>query len=738
MSPSLLVSTRALHRAAWTAAVAGLLAVFAWLFDIAGPGLPQPLAAATAVAALLGVAYATGAHLLALWRRGGPERDVTGGRLLVVLLVLSFVVRYAGLDHEIVERSYLDEGTYHKYATAIDAGDVFPTSFVYPHFLFYLQAFALWLLHALDPLASAALGLLSRASTPLEVEWLTLRLVVATLCALVTVPVFLLARQLGGRLEPASDRPGEAPRLADLAAATASLLVVFSALLDAGAHLDICDAPSGVWAMATVWLCGLVLARQQSAAAAGLVRLYVSAGVCAGLAAATKYPAGIVAVAIIAVAAHGVVTARAWRWHLLWAGLAAIAAFVVTMPALLVHAERVFGGGRDILFGFRQYAGGGWIGVQPTSNTAYYGGNLLASYGLPAFALAALGAWFAPRRLRADLLWLAAYPAAFLLLVGSMSMVVRRNLFPVVPALAALLGPLVVSAVAPWLLRQPSPARRRALVASVAFVVLAVPLWRTGQQTIGFVRANTRELAAAWMRAHLPPGAGLVKESYTPDFSPAELLVRPSRFAARLTPEELRGGGYDYLLLASSAYQRFLDDDKTTKEHQQLYGERYRAIRQELPRLAIWEPGATRLGPVLELYRLEPLAPPILRRGRTWNADDAFVPDPTMREAGSIRFADGGWAMFKGWLAPGRWTCAAKTAAGAATGTLTVVDDANRELAHAEIASTAAFQLRPPDTTQGSAAQGSAASRSFLYLRLAPGQVLTSLECARAGTRPAS
>jgi hypothetical protein len=55
-------------------------------------------------------------------------------------------------------------------------------------------------------------------------------------------------------------------------------------------------------------------------------------------------------------------------------------------------------------------------------------------------------------------------------------------------------------------------------------------------------------------------------------------------------------GRYDFVLLADSAYARFLDPGNLKKEHQKIYAERYRRLLA-LPEVFAIESGATRLGP---------------------------------------------------------------------------------------------------------------------------------------------
>jgi len=248
----------------------------------------------------------------------------------------------------------------------------------------------------------------------------------------------------------------------------------------------------------------------------------------------------------------------------------------------------------------------------PGSNARFYWDNLVESFGLPALAAGALGLalLFAARReRRLPLLALASFPLVFWLLITDMSMVVKRNLYPVLPVLAAYLG----AGLAAWLAVPLPRARRRSPALAAAAVVLllaclAPPAVQTAREDVGLARPTTREEAAAWIRANLPHGARILKEQYTPELPAADFAVARIRFAGRLSPEELRASGNDYLLLASDAYQRFLRPELTVKEHQRQIGENYRAILYGWRPIAEWVPNDTRLGPILKLYRLEPPA----------------------------------------------------------------------------------------------------------------------------------
>src|SRR6185295_4031513 len=186
----------------------------------------------------------------------GP-RLRSGRFVLVALLVLAFAVRLVGLGHEVEGRYYLDEGTYYHHATTILEGELFSPTFVYPHLLYYLDALALWLA-----------SLFPRAVAPLAVSWLLLRGVVAVLSALTTVPAFFLGRRLGGTA----------------AGVLAALLVIFSPVFNEGSHLNTCDVPSAFFATVCLAFVARLIDEERW-------EDYVWAGLAAGLAAGSKYPA---------------------------------------------------------------------------------------------------------------------------------------------------------------------------------------------------------------------------------------------------------------------------------------------------------------------------------------------------------------------------------------------------------------------------------------------------------------
>lgn len=653
-----------------SAAVVGL-----WLLDVirqgeAGHAVPEALSRGAIVAALAaGAAWLTAALAARLTGRRGWA--LGAALVLPAMLALSLVVRFAGIDSEVSGRYYLDEGTYYHHATMIDRGEVLRLSFVYPHLVYYADALTLWAA-ARFPATVAALGRrLYGLDDPLAVAWLLLRGVVALLSALTVVPVYELARRASG---------AAAPWVGRAAGALAAALLIASDLFNEGSHLNTCDVPSAFFAT----LCLFLVARLADRERAGD---YLLAGVAAGLAGASKYPAGLVALGIAAVWLGWRVRRRDWNGGLAWAALAALGAFVAVMPSMVAYPGMAFAGQRGIFFGARQYGQGGWLGVMPESNAGFYAGKLLWSFGWPAViaglsGLALLGLRARTRGRLARLLWLAPFPVVFLALVASMNMVVKRNLDPVLPILAVYLGagmaswlelaagravggapapasssPAPVSS-SPWRSRSRTAWRWAAPVLAIA--CLWPPAGLTARQTAGYVMASTREEAAAWIGAHLPAGAAIVKESYTPDFPPGRFAVSHERFAGRIPIDELRSPENDYLLLSSAAYSRFRDPGALFTDNQRQLAGRYDEIFRTFPLVKEWIPDELQLGPVLRLYRIDPepaACPPAadLRAADAFVSDAGLRPDPEHPERPLHFRSPGDWGLFRGCFPAGRY-----------------------------------------------------------------------------------
>jgi Dolichyl-phosphate-mannose-protein mannosyltransferase len=699
-----------------------------WLDSAAGPGLRRALAGAAAVMVVAALVAGAGwlAAVLGERLRGLRGRALAAALVLPGLVALSLVVRFAGIDSEVTGRYYLDEGTYYHHATAINDGEVLRRSFVYPHLTYYADALTLWVAARFPRLVAAAARRLYGLDDPLAVAWLLLRGVVALLSALTVVPVYRIAERLAGAERPSGR----------IAGTFAALLLIVSDLYNEGSHLNTCDVPAAFFAT----LCLLFVARLVDRETA---RDDLLAGVAAGLAFASKYPAGLVALAVAVVWMGWRVRGRAWNADLLWAALAAAGTVIAVMPSLLAYPDIAFTGGRGIFFGARQYGSSGWLGVMPDSNAAFYAEKLLWSFGWPAVALGLSGLLVLAVRDRgrgprlARLLWLAPFPVLFVVLITAMNMVVKRNLYPVLPILSVYLG----TGLAAWLelvgdntrvagMASRGSARHRrwpaaAVLRWAGWLAVLACLWLpadlVARQTVGFVTPSTREEAGAWMRSHLPAGASIVKESYTPDLAPRRFAVSHQRFAGRIPLADLRSPQKDYLLLSSAAYARFRDPGQLFTPNQREIARRYQAIFDTFPLVREWVPDELQLGPVLRLYRLDP-DPAACKPVAELPAADAFVPDEAMRPAPErpLRYtAPGQWSLFHACLPAGRYRLSLQGDAHL-PGFVQVTDGTGANLGVVQLAAGPAAA----DVTLRRT------SKALFYVHLAPGSRLRALSLA--------
>jgi hypothetical protein len=302
------------------------------------------------------------------------------------------------------------------------------------------------------------------------------------------------------------------------------------------AHLALNDAPT--LAPATLSLLGSAGVLRK-----GRWRDYLIAGVGLGLAAATKYTAGIVVVPLaVAIAArflnasadHGAHAgpdraadpgahrrgdrAKAGRRTLagiLIAGACALLAFLIANPYALLdyhsfHGELVH---QSTLSAESQ----GKLGAPKEGGLVYYLWSFTWGLGwVP--ALAALGGALAVWRHERRLGWLLV-PAAllFLAFMGLQDRYFGRWLMPIFP-IACLLGAFFV-----WQLAASAGrllggrALQGAVTALLVAVLLAQGLVYSVHAGLVLSRADTRNLTRAWMLAHIPAGAKIVAEPVEPE-----------------------------------------------------------------------------------------------------------------------------------------------------------------------------------------------------------------------------
>jgi len=295
------------------------------------------------------------------------------------------------------------------------------------------------------------------------------------------------------------------------------------------AHLALNDVPA--MAAATLALLGAAIALRGAPMRGALL-----GGLAAGLAAGTKYTAGIALLPLLSAIVLQARTRREPRWRAAAAPLgaacaAALAGFLVANPYALLDF-RAFHAGVAQQRTLTSADNLPKLGLTQRSGILYYLWSLTWGLGwIP--ALAALGgALRLAARDRALALVLLPAPLLYLLAMGLQERYFGRWLLPVLPIvilLAAFAGIELARAVA-----SRAPRLAPSAVALVATALLAQGLVFSLHDDRVLARPDTRASARAWLLAHVPAGARVVIEPFVPH----AWLEDPNRAA----PATARGG----------------------------------------------------------------------------------------------------------------------------------------------------------------------------------------------------
>ena len=426
------------------------------------------------------------------------------GALLLLALALRWPVPAPSWTH-------FDEIAFIVLPLGFWSGDLNPHYFNYPTFHFYLSS----LLYLLYYLATSAESVEQFVAYHLLVDGRDLLALVRganTLLAVATVgAVACLGRRLYGVREGL---------LAALILATMPLAVRF-------AHLAIVDTPAVFWAaMALLWA---VRARQE-----GRGRDFLVAGIFTGLAAATKYPAVLVAVPV----ATAILWGRPWPpSRSIWAVSGAALSFALATPFVWLDAGQFWSHfadmGRTHLLAESSTREQAWL--YHLRYTLRHGLGIVATV---AVALSLL--WSVRQRQWQELVLLAGIIplAAVLALAGSTFM---RYALPLAPLLALLIGRLVGMG---W---------KYPLVGGlVTLTLVAEPLYASLRTRSLLSGQDTRLEAQVWLQTHLPQYQRLLQ---LPSECGQLQVLTPERVQVRQT-HYLQSYGNEALLRAYALLAR--------------------------------------------------------------------------------------------------------------------------------------------------------------------------------------
>jgi hypothetical protein len=330
-------------------------------------------------------------------------------------------------------------------------------------------------------------------------------------------------------------------------------------------HFAVSDVPATLGVVLALALAVRVLNRP------GLARCLV-AGLAVGLAASTKYTAGL---ALVSSGLAYMLANPARRLHLApgpaLGGLAATAVgFLAGTPYAVLDREMLL----DDLQALVRDGSQGYKGLilDPDGGWLFYLKTLDWGLGPGLFALALLGLAYALYRHRREDLVLAAFPVVLYLFIGRQLMFFGRFILPAVPVLLLLAARLLVEATdrVPWPDRQ-----RRLLLVTLTAIVLAQPAFSSLRFDVLLTRTDTRTLARDWIVANLLPGVRIAAEPYGPQLwsSPFEITYSDTGGLSDhdKTLADYRDDGYDYLVVSSFIYDRVLRSPEKQQARRDFY-----------------------------------------------------------------------------------------------------------------------------------------------------------------------
>jgi 4-amino-4-deoxy-L-arabinose transferase-like glycosyltransferase len=420
------------------------------------------------------------------------------------------------------------------------SGDPNPHAFQKPSFYVYLLL-AVTMLHYRWGLANgvysdiAQMNVTTHLYTTIPGFFVWGRTLTVALAALTVVFVFVNARRLGGKAS----------------AIIAALLVALSGFHLQHSQYVTTDVASGLLVL-------LTFGASVAVAQYGRLRDYLAAGVFAGLAASTKYNAGVAALMVATAhclywwrpsGGHGFGAVVRQSPRLFAAALASMAGFVVGTPYALLSWQEFWRGLQGQIADYSGITHGDFTEAWNVKGYFEFFANELSVVGL--LWLVVLMVWRWRRFATANLIFLS-FVVPYLLLHMMQSSHFNRNMLPVVVLAMLMIG---VYASEIWRAKQSATTRTAALM--LGTLLLLVPI--VSDTTVYMqrqLRGDSRLKTMAWIDEHVPPGVRVAAEM-RPQPGPLESRWTEAPGLLRHDFAWYRQQGYAYLVASSDAWKQW-------------------------------------------------------------------------------------------------------------------------------------------------------------------------------------
>ncbi len=472
--------------------------------------------------------------------------------LVIGLIALALLVRLVGLTWGLPYIQYhVDEQGFGKFTIHYFTGDLNPHFFEVPSLYTYLTA-AVWEGYYLGGKAAGRFTDHASFIKAYGRDSSTFILLGRLLTVLFSVGTVLLVFGIGRRM------------YGTRAGALAALLLIFSLEHVKQSHYYIPD-------VAMVFFLMLGFFFVWSIYTTGKARFYILAGLCAGLAYATKYSGHFLALPLL--------LAHFFRAHeekepflrslvspkLLGALGAFFGGFLIGCPYSVLDSTK-------FLKDFRRQASHLFAQGHFGSSTAEPTWLFYLKYGLrenigrvAQFIVPAGVAYALARHRRKDILLLS-LPVTLFLIMGTMKSYATRYLLPLAPFFA-LLAALFLDRALDWIrtgldrLRKGAmpPALVRTAQAGLILAVVLPSAWQVARYDQAVTWTDTRTQAKDWIEANIPKGARIASESYRPPLKAEDYRSFTPNCLGYLGWDWLVQRRVEYVIVNDIMYQRFLD-----------------------------------------------------------------------------------------------------------------------------------------------------------------------------------
>lgn len=302
---------------------------------------------------------------------------------------------------------------------------------------------------------------------------------------------------------------------------------------------------------------------------------YILAGICVGLAAASKYNAALVVTSLLA--AHFLRDGwKGVRDGKLYLALASSGlAFLFSVPFSVLDFPKFFA---DLKFDSQHYATG-HAGMEGNTLQWYLSYLLRMTGAISALAvLAILGGILSRSK---EVVLLGAFPIVYSIFISRFVVRNDRTLLPLIPLLF-LLASILLMVLFTRATKLRSAAGKVAMVAALSLLLvssLGPLIYNTLRSNLKLSTVDSRETARIWIEDSLPEGANIAIESYSPFVDPTRFRVQGFAQMIEHTPDWYMDEGYEYLIFSEGMFGRFYADPERYEAQVSKYDRFFQELR---------------------------------------------------------------------------------------------------------------------------------------------------------------